>query len=279
MVNLLTVVTLLGCYLPLAGAGYLLYSGADIPSNMLTKLSESSLAVLMARLVMGCLLFGTYSLFIIPLRRKLEIRLYSRLTTEMYDARRLLVAVVLMLLVLVTSIELRDLGLANALAGGCLGLVMLSFPGAMILHGERKPNATVAVTGADDARASRRVVLGYGFLGAGVGIAFVGLFGATLLGYWSISLKHIPVDTWIPGDSHSAMLHVHRWHGACGYNLIPLCGIFRQKPVVKGLVPAGKIAIGRGEYANVYNDLVWDVDVCTIAQFDGKIELWDDACH
>jgi Transmembrane amino acid transporter protein len=183
MVNLLTVATLFGCYFPLAVAGYLLYSGSDIPSNMLTKLSETSMAVMTARLVMGCLLFGTYSLFIIPLRRKLELRLYNRLTTELFDVRRLLMAVVLMILVLVVSIGLRDLGLANALAGGCLALVMLSFPGAMILHGERGPNATVAVTVSDATVASRRVALGYGFLSAGAVIAFVGFFGAALLGY------------------------------------------------------------------------------------------------
>jgi Transmembrane amino acid transporter protein len=183
MVNLMTVVTLLGCYLPLGVAGYVLYSGSHIPSNMLTKLSETSLAVLIARIVMGCLLFGTYSLFIIPLRRKLEMKLYSRLSVETTDSRRLSVAAVLMLAVLGSSIELRDLGLANAIAGGCLGLVILSFPGAMILHGERGPGASVALTAGDANRRSKRVILGYGFIGCGIVIAFFGLFGAALLGY------------------------------------------------------------------------------------------------
>jgi Transmembrane amino acid transporter protein len=72
LVNATTNGVLLGCYLPVSVAGYLIYSGQDVPSNMLSNLRASSLAVQVARLVIGGLLFFTYALFIIPLRRRVE---------------------------------------------------------------------------------------------------------------------------------------------------------------------------------------------------------------
>jgi Transmembrane amino acid transporter protein len=176
MVNASTTGVLFGCYFPLAVAGYLNYSGKDIPANMLTDLNESSAAVLIARLVIAGLLFFTYSLFIIPLRRRLEAVLFGSLSTSMTEAQRVKVAGALALTVCAASIALPDLSLANTVAGGCIALVMFFFPGAMILHGQHGPYSGGA---ADRAR----VAVGFAFVAAGAIVAAVGLFGQAVFDY------------------------------------------------------------------------------------------------
>jgi solute carrier family 38 (sodium-coupled neutral amino acid transporter), member 7/8 len=175
-VNLYTVAVLYFCYLPLAIAGYLNYSGVDIPSNMLTKLNENSAAVIIARLVIALLLFGTYSLFIIPLRRKLEVIAFGSLTTGMTDLRRVQVAGALAATVAFVSIALPDLSLANTLAGGCIALVMFFFPGMMMLHGQFGKYA-------QGPKNNTLVGVGAAFAGAGALVAFVGLFGQMIFNY------------------------------------------------------------------------------------------------
>jgi amino acid permease len=164
MVNSSAVCVLVGCYFPLAIAGYLNYSGANVPPNLLTNLVEASAAVVLARLVIAGLLFGTYPLFIIPLRRRVESAAFGRPSTAMTDPARLQVAGGLAAVVACASIALPDLSLANTLAGGCIATVMFFFPGLMMMAQDdmtrRAVGAAVATVGAI--------------------VAFVGLFGQVI---------------------------------------------------------------------------------------------------
>lgn len=133
LVNVWSVFILLGCYVPVSVAGYLLYSGKNIESNVLTKLSPESPTVLIAKWSIGALLLITYSLFLIPLRQKLEKLLFGELTERMLDRKRVVVAALLNTSVAIVSVVLPNLGLANSLAGGCIALIMFYFPGQLMV--------------------------------------------------------------------------------------------------------------------------------------------------
>lgn len=171
LVNMTSIVTLFGCYVPLSISGYLNYSGVGIPPNMLTKLNENSAAVAIARVVIAGLLFFTYPLFIIPLRRRIEKQFFGSLSTSIVSLRRAKVAGCLAVVVCAVAMFLPDLSLANTLAGGCIATVMLIFPGALDLQGAYRERARYPI----------QLALGTVFLISGVVVLFVGLFGSLLL--------------------------------------------------------------------------------------------------
>ncbi len=169
MVNFSAVCVLIGCYLPFAISGYLGMSGVNIQDNILKGLPANSPVVGIARWSIGLLLFITYSLFVIPLRRKLEDVFFGEQSASMYDPRRLIVAAGLMFSIGIVSIALPSLGLANSVAGGCIALVMFYFPGALMWRMQM-----------DMPRGDRdRFQLGFGgfFMAAGVLVCLMGLFG------------------------------------------------------------------------------------------------------
>lgn len=169
-VNAFAILILIGCYLPVAIAGYLLKSGRGISSNVLFGMGETSGVVITAKWTIATLLFLTYALFLIPLRRKLELFLVGRLSSSMLSLSRLAVAAGLNIFVAVVSNSLSDLGLANTLAGGCIALVMFFFPGRLMVRQQM-----------DKPRGSRNMfeaVTGSLLVAAGILICFVGLFGA-----------------------------------------------------------------------------------------------------
>lgn len=169
LVALSAVGVLLACYVPVAVAGYLTLSGKNIAENLLLSLPNGSPVVSIARWSIALLLFCTYSLFLIPLRRTLEEVCFGRQTGAMLDPRRLAVAGGLMVSVGAVSVSLPSLGLANSVAGGCIAIVMFYFPGALMYRmemdlprGERSP-----------------VQIGAGvfFMLTGVVVCVMGLFG------------------------------------------------------------------------------------------------------
>lgn len=169
MVNLATVAILCICYIPLSVAGYLNYSGINIPSNMLTKMRENSITVAIARVVMASLLFFTYPLFIIPLRRRIELRLQGCYSSSVLSKSRIQVAGALAVIVCATSILLPDLSLANTLAGGCIACVMLILPGALMVQAERKSSCRNSAYSA---------AFGALFVAIGIIVTLVGFFGS-----------------------------------------------------------------------------------------------------
>lgn len=180
-VNALTVAVLYACYLPLAIAGYLNYSGVGVPSNMLTKLNENSAAVVIARAVIASLLAGTYALFIIPLRRSLESAVFGARTASFVDPRRFAIAAALAVTVAAAALALPDLSVANTIAGGAIALVIFFFPGLLVLHGQFGKAAGGGVGG----RSGAKIALGGLLVVAGAGICFVGLFGGMIFNFRS----------------------------------------------------------------------------------------------
>lgn len=173
--NLSAVAMMVGCYIPVAVAGYLACSGKNIADNVLAGLAPESPPALVAKWAIGGLLFVTYSLFIIPLRRKLEMRLFGSLSTQTYDPRRMAIATAINLFVAYAAVSLSDLSVANALAGGCIALIMFFFPGRLMLRNqidkpieERNP-LTMAIGGI--------------FTVLGVLISFIGIFGGMIFEY------------------------------------------------------------------------------------------------
>lgn len=173
VVDMSTICIQIGCYLPMAIAGYLAYSGKNIPTNVLEGLPAGSTSVVIARWSIGGLLLVTYSLFIIPLRQKLEKKLYGILTSSMSDPRRVGAVVALNVSVGIAAVSLPNLGLANSVAGGCIALIMLFYPGRMMLlgiEGERGGWKQWA-----------RKTVGVVFALMGVLICFVGIFGKIIV--------------------------------------------------------------------------------------------------
>lgn len=127
-----TIYILVGCYIPVSISGYLMVTGRCSKSNLLECLPQSSPAVFIANWSIGLLLFITYSLFIIPLRRKLEVVVFKEATSQYLDPNRITIAAALAATIGFISIILKDLGLANTLAGGCIALVMFFYPGALL---------------------------------------------------------------------------------------------------------------------------------------------------
>lgn len=175
LVNVSTVGIMLGCYLPVAIAGYLAYSGKDITSNVLAGLAPGSPTAFIAKWSIGALLLITYSLFIIPLRRKFETMFFGGLTQEMYDPRRIIIASALNVFVAIVAISLPDLGLANTLAGGCIALIMFFFPGRLMV----KYQLELPV----DQRDPLRLAVGGTFVFFGALICLIGLFGNMVFSY------------------------------------------------------------------------------------------------
>lgn len=176
-VNLNTVAILFICYIFVSLCGYLLQSGgvprnANISSNILNDLPQSSTSVLLAKWSIGSLLLITYSLFIIPLRRKLELLLFQSLETSFFSTKRLMVAAVINILVGIVSICLPNLGIANALAGGCIALIMFVFPGCFIIKIQMEQTLSE--------RNVVQIAIGITFVFFGSLIAFVGLFGSAI---------------------------------------------------------------------------------------------------
>lgn len=176
LVSFSTVVVLIGCYLPVSISGYLLLSGESIPSNVLSGLPPGAPIVFLAKLSIGLLLFVTYSLFIIPLRRRLEEIIFNTQTRLFVDPRRLLIAAVLAGLIGITSIALPDLGLANSLAGGCIALVMFYFPGRLMIRGRQMDLPLIE-------RDRSNVLFGAFFVFMGVLICVMGLFGNLIFSF------------------------------------------------------------------------------------------------
>lgn len=169
LVNLSTVGITLGCYIPVAVSGYLVYSGEGIGTNVLTGLPNGSPTAFIAKWSIGGLLLITYSLFIIPLRQKLEKLIFGELTTEMTDPRRVAIAGGLNVFVAIVSVSLPDLGLANTLAGGCIALIMFFFPGRLMMHYQLDLPF--------EQRDPLRIGIGMMFVFFGALICFVGMFG------------------------------------------------------------------------------------------------------
>ena len=167
-----TVSILIGCYIPVSISGYLMVTGRCSKSNLLECLPKDSPAVAVANWSIGLLLFITYSLFIIPLRRKLENIIYSEPTTNLFDVRRLSIAGALAGTIGLISIILKDLGLANTLAGGCIALVMFFYPGALLYRKEFDVPAPH--------RDRMRSIGGIFFMIVGLTICFSGFFGNML---------------------------------------------------------------------------------------------------
>lgn len=174
-VNITSVALLLGCYIPVAISGYLVYSGENIPSNALTGLAAGSPTALIAKWSIGALLLITYSLFIIPLRRKFEFILFREITHAVLEPRRLLVAALLNVFVCYVAVSLPDLGLANTLAGGCIALIMFFFPGRLMVRAQLDLPF--------EERDSMRLAIGGMFVFFGALICFVGLFGGMIFDY------------------------------------------------------------------------------------------------
>lgn len=174
-VNFISIAMMLGCYFPVALSGYLVLSGDNIPTNVLTALAAGSPAAFIAKLSIGALLLITYSLFIIPLRRKLEIICFASLTESMKSPKRIMVAAFLNAFVCIASIGLPDLGLANTLAGGCIALIMFFFPGRLMLrHQLDLPFEN---------RDPLRMGIGGIFVFSGTLICLVGLFGNMIFNF------------------------------------------------------------------------------------------------
>lgn len=171
MVNLTTVLIMIGCYVPVAIAGYLAFSGENIQDNLLAQLPTGPVSII-AKLSIAALLLITYSLFIIPLRRKLE-EASGGLTAGMKDPKRIVIAGVLLLVVATISVALPNLGLANALAGGCIALVMFFFPGRLMLQSQLDLPL--------EQRDPLRIGIGGIFIFFGSLICFMGLFGPILI--------------------------------------------------------------------------------------------------
>lgn len=128
-----TTALLYGCYFFVAISGFLLMNGSEVPDDILAGLGSTSLAVLISRWSIALLLFATYSLFIIPLRRRLEELWYGSMTRSV-GRDRLQVALIIAASVGGISAVLPSLGLANAVAGGCIALVMFLFPGLLSMR-------------------------------------------------------------------------------------------------------------------------------------------------
>lgn len=171
-VNAFAIVLLMGCYVPIAISGYLLESGKGISSNVLAGMGEGSVVVIIAKWTIAALLFVTYSLFIIPLRRKIEFLSFGRPSSSMLSLSRLVIAAGLNISVAIVSALLPGLGLANSVAGGCIALVMFFFPGRLIVRNQL-----------DKPPASRQIfetVVGTVLIVLGILVCFVGLFGALI---------------------------------------------------------------------------------------------------
>lgn len=175
LVNLSTVGIMLGCYIPVAVSGYLVYSGEGIGTNVLTGLPDGSPTAFIAKWSIGGLLMITYSLFIIPLRQKLEKMIFGSLTTTTTDPRRIGIAAVLNLFVGIVSVALPDLGLANTLAGGCIALIMFFFPGRLMVRYQLDLPF--------EQRDPLRIGIGMMFVFFGSLICFIGLFGNMIFNF------------------------------------------------------------------------------------------------
>lgn len=174
LVNASTVGIMLGCYIPVAVAGYLAYSGKGIPTNVLAGLAPGSSTAFIAKWSIGALLLITYALFIIPLRRKIET-MTGGLTSEMKSPRRMAIAAVLNLFVCITAVSLPDLGLANTLAGGCIALIMFFFPGRLMVRYQMDLPF--------EDRDPLRLGIGYIFVFFGSLICLIGLFGGMIFDF------------------------------------------------------------------------------------------------
>lgn len=169
LVNFTTVGIMIGCYIPVAICGYLAFSGEGISTNLLEGLPNGSPTALIAKWSIGGLLLITYSLFIIPLRQKIEVRLFGELTKTMKDPQRIAIAAGLNIFVAIVSISLPDLGLANTLAGGCIALIMFYYPGKLMVQFQNSLPF--------EQRDPLRIGIGYIFIFFGTLICLVGLFG------------------------------------------------------------------------------------------------------
>ncbi|CAN8069394.1 unnamed protein product [Agarophyton chilense] len=169
LVNATTIAIQIGCYIPVALAGFLIYSGKNITTNAVEGLPPGSIAGFIATWSIGGLLLITYSLFIIPLRQKLEKKLYGSLTSSMRDVKRIALAAALNIFVGGAALSLPDLGLANSLAGGCIALIMFFFPGRLMVRFQNEKEF--------EDRDPLRLVIGGTFVFFGGLICLVGLFG------------------------------------------------------------------------------------------------------
>lgn len=172
-VNGIAVVILFICYVPMSVAGYLLQRDIGISSNILNDISPTSTTAKIAKWSIGSLLLITYSLFIIPLRRKLETLFFRRLSVGIGSGIRLYVAALINFFVMTVSILLPNLGLANTLAGGCIALIMFFVPGCLLIR--------VQLDYSVQDRSWPQFVVGVAFVLLGTAICIVGLFGSMLL--------------------------------------------------------------------------------------------------
>ncbi|KAA8496856.1 putative sodium-coupled neutral amino acid transporter 8 [Porphyridium purpureum] len=120
------------CYVVVGVSGLLLVLtlGKSTPDNVLLALGNDSIVVVFARWVLGFLLFATYSLFILPLRNRIEL-IYWKQVQPGLTVARLQICALLAGLIGVSAITLQNLSLANDVAGGCIAVIMLLFPGML----------------------------------------------------------------------------------------------------------------------------------------------------
>lgn len=115
--TLSTTVTLSACYILVAISGYCLYGGKNVPSDVLSGFGQGSIVIIIALWSIGLLLFSTYALLVIPLRKRFEVMLYGEQTTH-WNLQRVSIAFGVGFFVVLSAILLKDLSLANAVAGG-----------------------------------------------------------------------------------------------------------------------------------------------------------------
>ena len=135
-----TILNLVCPYLIFSLAGWFLCHGGlnwPLDPNFLIGASKGDWVVAATTWVITLTLLFTYQLFLIPLRKKVEGRFHCVDSPHVSDGvpiARVVASLSWQLIVFLISILLKDLGAANAVAGGCIGLVMFTFPGALMIE-------------------------------------------------------------------------------------------------------------------------------------------------
>eukprot|EP00808_Paulinella_micropora_P016478 g19026.t1 len=166
-----TSLTLMGCYLLVGVCGYVIFGGVNVPGNVLPTLTGASAVI--AQWAIAALLFLTYPLFLIPLRKRVQALLFDYHVPE--DPHRTAplgvrfrAALLLAVLVGIAALALPDLMVANQVAGACVALVMFAFPGLVELALARSRLST-------DVSCMMGYVRGGTFLCLGLTVALLGL--------------------------------------------------------------------------------------------------------
>ena len=172
--NLTTFAILACCYVPFTVLGYIAAgTKGHIDANVLTSFGEQSIPAKIARISITLLLLVTYPLLIIPLRRRGEKLLHLIEWVDNDAADPIVMSGIVAALVGIVASFLTDLGDANAIAGGCLSLVMYLFPGLFLISLERRKES-------QQDRSLWKILLGSVLVIVSVLASVLGLFGQAL---------------------------------------------------------------------------------------------------